>query len=56
MSLTEEHLEGCMRISATEIKAGVERLLNHKQRQMPHKLLILLKKIIERDEPSCNIS
>jgi hypothetical protein len=32
--LTDEHLEGCMRIATTEIKRDIERLLKHEQCQI----------------------
>jgi hypothetical protein len=34
IGLTDEHLEGCMRIAITEIKLDSERLLKEKQRQI----------------------
>jgi hypothetical protein len=45
--LTEEYLEGCMRIATSEIEYDIERLLKQKQCQIFHSWLALLTKIIE---------
>lgn len=36
MLLTDEHLEGCMQIAATETECGVESLSNQKQCLISH--------------------
>jgi hypothetical protein len=36
MCLIDEHLEGCMQITATEINSGIKKLLKQKQSQICH--------------------
>jgi hypothetical protein len=45
--LTDEHLEGRMRIATTEVKPDIESLTKPKQYKISQQWLILLKKITE---------
>jgi hypothetical protein len=47
MCLTDEHLEGYMRIAARQIKSDIGSLIKQTLYQIYHKKLILIKTVIE---------